>query len=70
MAKKKKSKKAVAAVEVWTQEEYEEYLKALYDMEFIAGFTEGGMPYGIFRNVDGEKDKPQDNPNHDDNLPF
>jgi hypothetical protein len=28
----------------------EDYLKELYGMEFIAGFTESGVPYGIFKD--------------------
>jgi hypothetical protein len=49
MGKKKKSKKHTNnKIERWTEEEYEEYLKELYGMEFIAGFTEGGVPYGLF----------------------
>ena len=49
MGKKKKSKKHTNnKIERWTEEQYEEYLKGLYGMEFIAGFTEGGVPYGLF----------------------
>lgn len=44
MGKKKKHK---IYTEIWPEEEYEEYLKALYGMEFIAGYTEGGLPYGL-----------------------
>lgn len=43
-------------VDVWTEEQYEEYMKDLYDMDFIAGFTENGIPYGIFCE-DDENDK-------------
>ena len=31
--------------EVWTEEQYEEYMKELYGMKFIAGYTESGVPY-------------------------
>lgn len=49
MRKKKKTKKhRNNNVERWTAEQAEEYLKEIYGMEFIAGFTEGGVPYGIF----------------------
>lgn len=49
MGKKKKSKKHTNnKVERWTEEQAEEYLKGIYGMEFIAGFTESGVPYGIF----------------------
>ncbi|MBZ9606312.1 hypothetical protein G9F73_000450 [Clostridium estertheticum] len=58
MSKKKKSKKSSNSnVEVWTDEQYQEYMKDLYDMEFIAGFTENGVPYGIFNNEDKENEK-------------
>ncbi len=48
MSKNKKSKNINDNVEVWTEEQYEDYLKGLHGMEFIAGFTEGGVPYGLF----------------------
>jgi len=41
MKKIKKSKNS--KVEKWTEEQYEGYLSALYGMEYIAGFTEGGV---------------------------
>lgn len=51
MGKKKKTKKHTNnKVERWTEEQYEEYLKELYGMEFIAGFTESGVPYGLFED--------------------
>lgn len=37
-------------VERWTEEQAEEYLKGIYGLEFIAGFTESGVPYGIFED--------------------
>ena len=53
MGKKKKSKKDKSNnAEVWTEEQYEEYMKELYGMDFIAGFTENGFPYGTFRDKD------------------
>lgn len=48
MSKSKKAKnQAKINTEVWTETVYEDYLKDLYGFEFIAGFTEGGFPYGI-----------------------
>lgn len=72
MAKRKKAKKTVANGEVWTEEQYEEYMKELYDMEFIAGFTEGGVPYGIFNDDDDDIDITDGYSNISDNdeLPF
>lgn len=49
MGKKKKSKKVKSNnVEVLTEEQYEEYVEELYGMDFIAGFTENGVPFGTF----------------------
>ena len=59
MGKKKKSKKDKSNnPEVWTEEQYEEYMKELYGMEFIAGFTENGVPYGTF--IDEDEDEEND----------
>jgi len=67
MSKRKKSKKTGSSnEEVWTEEQYEEYLKQLYGMDFIAGFTEGGVPYGIFEDEDNDEISITDN----DDLPF
>jgi len=43
-------------VEVWTEEQYEEYIKAIYGMEFIAGATENGVPCGTFIDEDNENE--------------
>ena len=49
MSKKKKYKRRTNDnLEVWSENQYEEYLKGIYGMEFIEGFTEGGVPYGLF----------------------
>lgn len=73
MSKKKKFKKHTNNnVEEWTEEQYEEYLKGLYGMEFIAGFTESGIPYGLFNEeIETIYSRKMDNPNKpDDELPF
>jgi hypothetical protein len=58
MPKKKKLKKINSHnVEVWTENKYEEYMQDLYGMEFIAGFTESGVPYGTFKDEDKYNDK-------------
>lgn len=50
MSKSKKVKKTKKGkVAIWTEEQYEEYLAGLYGMEYIAGFTEVGISYGVFR---------------------
>jgi len=73
MGKKKKSKKHINNnVEIWTEKQYEEYLQDLYGMEVIAGFTEGGVPYGLFReDVETYRQNKSDNPrDFDDEMPF
>jgi len=61
----KKRKQKLKTDEVWTEEELADYL----GFEYIAGFTEGGAPFGI------EKDESENNstvktPDSDDELPF
>jgi hypothetical protein len=62
-------------VEIWTEEQYEEYLRGLYGMEFIAGFTEGGVPYGLFIEdedtyLPDESEMPADAEGPDGEFPF
>ncbi len=73
MGKKKKRKKGAGInIEEWTEEQYEEYLKGLYGMEYIAGYTDGGMPYGIFRDEDDdvEFDSTDSMSDSDEGIPF
>jgi len=50
-----KKKKYKSNTKIWTEEEYEKYLKGLYGLEYIAGYTEGGIPYGMpLENDDNE----------------
>jgi len=73
MNKKKRIKKTKNNdVEIWTEEQYEEYLAELYDMEYVAGFTEGGVPYGIFNGEAKDwANTPESNKYNDDNeVPF
>ncbi|AJA49115.1 hypothetical protein CPAST_c30490 [Clostridium pasteurianum DSM 525 = ATCC 6013] len=73
MSNKKKTKKHKNNTdEIWSEEQYEEYLKELYGMEFIAGFTENALPYGLFKE-DREKYTVEESDNYDvsdDELPF
>lgn len=39
-------------VEIWTEEQTDQYLKGLYDLDFIVGYTESGVPYGVPLDVD------------------
>lgn len=58
---------------IWTEDQYEDYLKNIYGMDFIAGLTENGVPYGTFVDENNKDDEliSQDisfDPN--DDLPF
>ena len=74
MRKKRKSKKYFDnnSIEIWTEEQYEEYLKGIYGIEFIAGFTENVIPYGLFKeDLETYTAGQSDNCNEiDDELPF
>jgi len=50
MPRKKRTTPNIGS-EQWTEKQYEEYLANLYRMKCIIGFTENGMPYGIFDDV-------------------
>ena len=43
--------------EIWTEEQYEEYLKDIYGMDFIAGFNENGVHYGTFVDENNKDDE-------------
>lgn len=74
MGKKKKCKNNKNNTEIWTEEEYEEYLKGLYGLEFIIGYTESGFPYGLpIENDDNEiynVDKSDKFNDSDEELPY
>ena len=58
MCKNKRSKNSkIYSAEIWTEEHYEEYLKEIYGMDFIAGFTEDGVPYGTFVDENNKDDE-------------
>jgi hypothetical protein len=52
MSRKKKINKNDPGI--WTEEQYEQYMKGLYGLDFIAAYTEGGVPYGIPLDADNE----------------
>ncbi|MDF1618413.1 hypothetical protein [Petrocella sp. FN5] len=75
MSKNRKIKKNKSNnIDVWTEAQYEEYLKGLYGMDFIAGYTENGVPYGTFIDEDNEDEeiitKDSSFDSSDDTLPF
>lgn len=63
--KKKKNKKNHNEIEVMTEEEY-------FGFDFIAGFTSGGVPFGITSEEADENEKEMDRiqVNEEIDLPF
>ena len=58
MSKNNKSKKnKFNNAEIWTKVQYEEYLKDIYGMDFIAGFTENGVPYSTVVDENNKDDE-------------
>jgi len=75
MGKNGKHKKHKNDTEIWTEEEYEEYLKDLYGLEFIADHTEGGMHYGLPVENDDDNEvykayRSDNSSDTDEELPF
>lgn len=68
---KRNNKKKVSDKEVMTEEEYDEYMAELYGFDSIAGYTDGGVPFGISHE---EIEETQANNNKqfdpDDEIPF
>lgn len=60
----KRKKKAKNDSEIWTEEELANYL----GFEFIAGYTEGGAPYGIEKGCD--ESESNNEALYEEELPF
>lgn len=69
---RKSHKSTNSNAEVWTEEQYETYLKGIYGMDFIAGYTENGVPYGIFEDEENTEfcSKVATEVSDDEELPF
>lgn len=70
---KKSTKNQDNNTDVWTDEQYEEYLKNLYGIDFIVGYTENGVPYGAMIDENNEMDEPitkDSSLDSNDELPF
>lgn len=73
MRYKKSKRSKFNDAEIWTEEQYEEDLKDIYGMDFIAGFTEKGVPYGTFvdeSNKDDELSSQDISFDSNDEVPF
>lgn len=72
-SKRKSKKEKSGNADIWTEEEYDEYMRGLYGMSFIAGYTSNGVPYGTFLHEVDENgellDKAESYDDHDHN-PF
>lgn len=64
---KRKSKNKKTNPHVMTEEEAEKYMMGHYNMSFIAGYTDGGVPYGT--GID-EKDLESNETCLSDEIPF
>lgn len=62
--KNKRNKKNNSNSEVWTEEEYDEYMAGIYGFDYIAGYTDSGVPYGI------PKEEGERNPVENKNISF
>lgn len=70
MAKKKRrNRKKNISSEVWTEEQYDEYMRGLYGLDYIAGYTDSGVPYGIAEE-DEQVDEFIVDDYNDDEIPF
>lgn len=68
---KKKESKEYGEKEIRTEEEYDEYMAGLYGLDSIAGYTDGGFPFGV-SNDEIEDGQDEDNIfiDSDDEIPF
>jgi len=61
--KKNKTKKIIRGdLEVWLDHQYDDYMKDQYGMEYVAGFTESGVPYGVISKEENDKSDVGDSP--------
>ena len=51
----KTNKSSKNNTEMWKEEQNEEYMKELFGLDYIVGYTEGGVPYGIASDEDNEE---------------
>lgn len=66
--KKKRNKNKNSITEIWTETEYDEYMAELYGFEYIAGYTDSGVPYGIAKNQESFSKETYEY--DDDEIPF
>lgn len=53
--KNKRDKKNNYNSEVWTEEEYDDYMAGIYGFDYISGYTDSGVPYGIRKEEKAER---------------
>ncbi len=59
--KKKHTKNKKSNPDIWTEEDYDTYMAVLYDLEYVAGYTPNGVPYGVKIDNDDTEDSEYDN---------
>lgn len=77
-SKDKQKKKNQKGLEVWTEDQYEEYLAGLYGLESIAGYTSNGFPFGSMLDEEDHFENPEKHEQYshksqlptDDDIPF
>ena len=71
LKKKKRNRKKNSSTEIWTETEYDEYMAELYGFEYIAGYTDSGVPYGIAKNQESFSEETEETYEYDDDeIPF
>lgn len=66
--KKKLNRNKNSSTEIWTETQYDEYMAELYGFEYIAGYTDSGVPYGIVKNQENFSKETYEY--DDDEIPF
>lgn len=68
--KKKRNKNKNVSHKVWTEEEFDEYMAGIYGFEYIAGYTDSGVPYGIPKEQEEKYELGKKVLLDDEELPF
>ena len=69
---KDRKNRAKPNMHVWTEEQYEEYMKGLHGIEYIVGYTDGDVPYGLSSREESDLEPADKNRMDDseDGIPF
>lgn len=71
MPKKKRGKNKDFSTEIRTEEEHDAYMTGIYGFEYLAGYTDSGLPYGIPIKQEEMNEQTYDyDDDDDDEIPF